>query len=55
MPLARRGLGLSERPSVPEAVVPTRNGVHVPFALLASHPTKHVWSFLWRRLGRDSK
>ncbi|CAB4243211.1 transposase [Methylacidimicrobium sp. AP8] len=43
--IARRGLGLSERPSVREAVVPTRNGGHVTFALPARNRTKHVWSF----------
>uniref|UniRef100_UPI0003813033 IS200/IS605 family accessory protein TnpB-related protein n=1 Tax=Verrucomicrobium sp. 3C TaxID=1134055 RepID=UPI0003813033 len=43
--VARRGLGRSERPSVREAVVPTRNGGHVTFALPARNRTKHVWSF----------
>ncbi|CAB4243789.1 transposase (fragment) [Methylacidimicrobium sp. AP8] len=43
--VARRGLGLSERPSVREAVVPTRNGGHLTFALPARNRTKHVWSF----------
>jgi IS605 OrfB family transposase len=43
--IARRGLGLSERPTVREAVVPTRNGGHVTFALPARNRAKHVWSF----------
>ncbi|CAF0703786.1 hypothetical protein MPNT_60102 [Candidatus Methylacidithermus pantelleriae] len=43
--VGRRGLGLSERPSVAEVVVPIRNGHHVSLALPASNPTKHVWSF----------
>lgn len=43
--IARRGLGLSERPIVREAVVPTRNGGHVTFALPVRNRAKHVWSF----------
>ncbi|WP_026195578.1 hypothetical protein [Verrucomicrobium sp. 3C] len=44
--VARRGLGLSERPSVREAVVPTRNGrLTLTFALPARNRTKQVWSF----------
>ncbi|WP_196799657.1 IS200/IS605 family accessory protein TnpB-related protein [Verrucomicrobium sp. 3C] len=43
--VARRGLGLSERPCVREAVVPTRNGGHITFALPARNRAKHVWSF----------
>ncbi|CAB4242760.1 transposase [Methylacidimicrobium sp. AP8] len=43
--IARRGLGLSERPSVREAVVPTRNGGYVTFVLPARNRTRHVWSF----------
>ncbi|VVM08185.1 hypothetical protein MAMC_02006 [Methylacidimicrobium cyclopophantes] len=43
--VARRGLGLSERPAVREAVVPTRNGGHVTFALPVRNRAKHVWSF----------
>lgn len=43
--IARRGMGLSERPSVREAVVPTRNGGHVTFALPERNRAKHVWSF----------
>ncbi|WP_231363886.1 IS200/IS605 family accessory protein TnpB-related protein [Verrucomicrobium sp. 3C] len=43
--VARRGLGLSERPSVREAIVPTRNGGYVTFVLPVRNRTKHVWSF----------
>jgi IS605 OrfB family transposase len=42
--VARRGLGLSEAPAVGEALVPTRNGGHVTFALPARNRAKHVWS-----------
>lgn len=48
--IARRGLGLSERPTVQnEAIVPTCNGGHVTFALPARNRAKHVWSF-WSRV-----
>lgn len=47
--IARRGLGLSERPTVREAVVPTRNGGHVTFALPVRNRAKHVWSF-WSKV-----
>ena len=47
--VARRGLRLSERPTVREAVVPTRNGGHVTFALPVRNRAKHVWSF-WSRV-----
>jgi IS605 OrfB family transposase len=43
--IARRGLGLSERPAVRGAVVPTRRGEHVTFDLPARNRAKHVWSF----------
>ncbi|WP_026195626.1 IS200/IS605 family element transposase accessory protein TnpB [Verrucomicrobium sp. 3C] len=44
--VARRGLGLSERPSVREAIVPTCNGrLTLTFALPARNRTKPVWSF----------
>ena len=42
--IARRGLGLSERPTVRVAVVP-RGGGHVTFALPVRNRAKHVWSF----------
>lgn len=44
--LARRGLGLSERPTVQQAFAPARNGGHVTFELPARNRSKHVWS-LW--------
>jgi len=43
--IARRGLGLSERPTVPAGLVPVRNGGHVTFELPARNRSKHVWSF----------
>jgi len=43
--IARRGLGLSERPPKRTAVVPARTGGHVTFALPARNRAKHVWSF----------
>lgn len=52
--LARRGLRLSERPTVREAIVPTRNGGHVAFALPVRNRVKHVWSF-WSRVRSDLK
>ncbi|MBK6998687.1 MAG: IS200/IS605 family accessory protein TnpB-related protein [Rhodoferax sp.] len=52
--IARRGLGLSERPTVREAVVPTRNGGHVTFALPARNRAKHVWSF-WSKVRTSLK
>lgn len=45
--LARRGLGLSERPTVQQALAPARNGGHVTFALPARNRAKHVWSVWW--------
>ena len=47
--IARRGLGLSERPTVREACVPTRNGGHVTFALPVRNRAKHGWSF-WSKV-----
>jgi len=38
--IARRGLGLSERPTVRKAVVPARNGAHVTFDLRAQDGTR---------------
>ena len=43
--IARRGLGLSGRPTVRKAVVSARNGAHVTFDLPAQDRSKHVWSF----------
>ena len=47
--IARRGLRLSEAPAVREAIVPTRNGGHVTFALPARNRAKHVWSH-WSKI-----
>ncbi|MFZ4773729.1 MAG: IS200/IS605 family accessory protein TnpB-related protein [Terrimicrobiaceae bacterium] len=56
--IARRGMGLSERPTTRVAVIPTRNGAHVTFALPVRNRAKHVWSF-WSNMGfgeqRNSK
>jgi IS605 OrfB family transposase len=43
--IARRGLGLSERPTKRKAVTPMRNGGHVTFDLPARNRSKHVGSF----------
>jgi len=43
--IARRGLGLCERATVPVGLVPTANGGHVTFELPARNRLKHVWSF----------
>ena len=43
--IARRGLGMSERPPKRPAIVPVRNGGHVTFALPARNRAKHVWSY----------
>lgn len=42
--VARRGLGLSERPIGRKAVVPVRHGGHVTFELPVRNRSKHVWS-----------
>jgi IS605 OrfB family transposase len=42
--IARRGLGMSERPTCRMAVVPMRKGGHVTFALPERNRAKHVWS-----------
>lgn len=52
--IARRGLGFSERPTVRQAIVPTRNGGHVTFDLPARNRSKHVWSF-WSDAGKRLK
>lgn len=52
--IARRGQGLSERPTTRVAVVPTRNGGHVTFALPARNRAKHVWSF-WSKARTNLK
>ncbi|TFE66562.1 hypothetical protein [Methylacidiphilum caldifontis] len=40
-----QGMGLWERPSMREAVVPAPNGGHVTFALPVRNRANHVWSF----------
>lgn len=47
--IARRGLGLSEKPPKREAVVPARNGGHVTFCVPARNREKHVWSH-WAKI-----
>ena len=47
--LARRGLGLSERPTVRTGVTPARNGAQLTFDLPARIRSKHVWS-LWSKV-----
>jgi IS605 OrfB family transposase len=42
--IARRGLGLSEKPPKRGAIVPARNGGHVTFCAPARMRMKHVWS-----------
>jgi IS605 OrfB family transposase len=42
--IARRGLGLSEKPPKRGAIVPTCNGGHVTFCVPARNRSKHVWS-----------
>jgi IS605 OrfB family transposase len=42
--IARRGLGLSEKPPKRGAIVPARNGGHVTFCTPARMRMKHVWS-----------
>src|ERR1700745_833680 len=49
--IARRGLGLSERPAVRVAQLPTRRGGHVTLPLPARNRSKHVWS-LWSEVSR---
>jgi IS605 OrfB family transposase len=43
--IARRGLGLSERPTKRKVSTPVRNGGHVTFELPVRNRSKHVWSF----------
>ena len=43
--IARRGMGLSERPTTRMAVMPVRNGGHVTFLLPVRNRKKHVWYF----------
>jgi len=50
--IARRGLGLSERPAVRVARVPTRGGGHVTVPLPGRNRGRHVWS-LWSKVSRQ--
>lgn len=52
--IARRGLRLSERPSVRSGIAPSRNGGHVTFALPVRNRAKHVWSF-WASVRKSLK
>ena len=52
--IARRSLGLSERPTVRTRLVPARNGGHVTFALPVRNRAKHVWSF-WSKIQTSLK
>ncbi len=52
--IARRGLGLSERPAVRSGHVPARGSGHVTFALPMRNRAKHVWS-LWAGVKRSLK
>ena len=47
--IARRGLGLSEKPPKREVTAPARNGGHVTFCAPARMRTKHVWS-AWAKI-----
>ena len=49
--IARRGLGLSERPAVRVAQLPSRVGGHVTLFLPARNRSRHVWS-LWSEVSR---
>ena len=50
--IARRGLGLSERPAARVARLPTRQGGHVTLPLPARNRSKPVWSF-WSQVSRQ--
>lgn len=52
--IARRGLGLSERSTVPVGLVPTANGGHVTFELPVRNRLKHVWTF-WSKVRANLK
>src|ERR1035437_5534679 len=52
--IARRGLGLGERATVPVGLVPTANGGHVTFELPARNRSKHVWTF-WSKVRTNLK
>ena len=50
--LARRGLGLSERPARRVAQLPTADGDHVTLHLPVRNRCQHVWS-LWSAVSRQ--
>lgn len=52
--IARRGLGLSERPAVRVAQLSTRQGGHVTFPLPEWNQGQHVWSF-WSKVSRQMR
>jgi len=52
--IARRGLGLCERATMPVGLVPTANGGHVTFELPVRNRSKHVWTF-WREVRTNLK
>lgn len=52
--IARRGLGLSENPSVRAGLVPVRDGGHVTFELPVRNRSKHVWSY-WAQIRKHQK
>lgn len=52
--IARRGLGLCERATVPVGLVPTANGGHVTFELPVRNRSKHVWTF-WSKVRTNLK
>jgi IS605 OrfB family transposase len=52
--IARRGLGLCEKATVPLGLVPTANGGHVTFELPVRNRSKHVWTF-WSKVRTNLK
>ena len=52
--IARRGLGLCEKATVPVGLVPTANGGHVTFELPVRNRSKHVWTF-WSKVRTNLK
>jgi IS605 OrfB family transposase len=52
--IARRGLGLAEKPSVRVGLIPLRNGGHVTLALPVRNRAKHVWSY-WAMIRKHQK
>ena len=50
--IARRGLGLSERPTARVVQLPTRDGSQVTLPLPARNRGRHVWS-LWSKVSEQ--